>query len=316
MQKPRARNRFFKDYICPTCGAGFFRYKSQIQAAIPTCSRRCNGIARTGMRSAHLNHEFFDVIDTHDKAYILGLAFADGNVSKSLKRWCIDLHERDESLLQETAKTIGIKTKSFPGGRCKRLEVRSDKQARRLSELGCLPNKTYVHGPVIFPKGELERSFWRGFFDGDGSIDSNMQEGLYNIKICSSHPVLTQRLKTISSKLSLFYQEQNVTPTCRQIVFNGPDAQKFAIFIQDVPGIRMHRKAVLCKHLIGLKIRRRVTRKRTPEGKRWCNKCEKFLAAEEFYEPNRCKLCSRKRALAFYHRHTAEKALASKATKA
>lgn len=56
------------------------------------------------LRKYDLNQEYFDVIDTQNKAYFLGFLYADGNVSKSNNAIQIGLESRDLHILESLKK--------------------------------------------------------------------------------------------------------------------------------------------------------------------------------------------------------------------
>jgi len=92
-------------YTCEVCDKEFEKLLSQLRNTAPSCSRRCSAIKRTGFRSKFLKRNFFEKLDSHDKAYIFGLIMADGSIT-SEKRWVIDLHEDDKDLLFEIGEII------------------------------------------------------------------------------------------------------------------------------------------------------------------------------------------------------------------
>jgi len=67
--------------------------------------RRANNVER---RKYDLHEDFFDVIDSQEKAYILGLLYADG--SNNIKKSSIEitLTEKDKEILDRIAKIIYI----------------------------------------------------------------------------------------------------------------------------------------------------------------------------------------------------------------
>jgi hypothetical protein len=128
------------------------------------------------------NHDFFKVIDTEVKAYLLGLIFADGTVTTKKgnrqSQIVISLQEEDGYIL-ELFKNIVEKNIiiSNPPAVQKRnfkkraiISATSDILAQDLYNLGCKPNKTFVG--INFPDipEEMKRHFIRGFLDGNGSI--------------------------------------------------------------------------------------------------------------------------------------------------
>lgn len=141
------------------------------------------GIPRThnGVRKYQLNEYFFDIINTQDKAYILGLLYADGCNFIKKSTISISLQEEDVEILEKIRLCIGsshpleyidYSRKHDYGYTYKnqwRLLMFSKHMCNSLNAIGMTPNKSLT---LEFPKIDksLYRHFIRGYFDGDGSI--------------------------------------------------------------------------------------------------------------------------------------------------
>lgn len=119
------------------------------------------------------DYHIFDKIDTEEKAYWLGLLFADGAVSSGKKRNVIELTLalRDKAHLEKFNRFLkNEKPVKFDDYRARVVVTRKHLKTR-LIELGCTPRKSltlkYPHGLI---PSSLERHFIRGYVDGDGSI--------------------------------------------------------------------------------------------------------------------------------------------------
>lgn len=127
---------------------------------------------------------FFEVIDTEEKAYILGFLIADGYVIYPKKKgaspfWGITLQFRDRYILETIKDIIGIDNKitdyqSKHNTQKKRNEssllVVSQKMVMDLEKYGIVPRKCHI---IQFPSNiedKLIPHLIRGIFDGDGSI--------------------------------------------------------------------------------------------------------------------------------------------------
>jgi intein/homing endonuclease len=128
------------------------------------------------------NEKFFEVIDTEEKAYILGILYADGNNYVNIKnakyQVSLALQLRDKlimnkirDLISPTSKLTLIQSKNINRQDQFRLRIRSKLISEQLIKLGCVPNKALI---LEFPEWlidpELQRHFIRGYFDGDGSL--------------------------------------------------------------------------------------------------------------------------------------------------
>jgi hypothetical protein len=131
-------------------------------------------------RKYSLNDRFFEVIDSHEKAQILGFIAADGCVHKNdrnkirTKGSCleIEIHNKDRDYLEWIKDCMGyggpISSNEY---HCK-LSIGSDKLVCDLIKLGITERKSLT---LEFPKEEFLPkefipSFILGYFEGDGSI--------------------------------------------------------------------------------------------------------------------------------------------------
>lgn len=166
-----------------TYGLKTFTQKTGLVKIGLTGELRPKGSVRGAVRSDSLQDDYFAVVDTHEKAYWLGLLMADGwaclrnGVPKEIGLAC---HPGDDELLFAFQKAIGhtgrITTKtnkrSFKQGgiseistlrvTCQTFTKHAIEAGIALRKSGCL--KLPV-GAKLFPA-----DFCRGFMDGDGSI--------------------------------------------------------------------------------------------------------------------------------------------------
>lgn len=130
------------------------------------------------MRKKRYNEEYFEKIDTEDRAYFLGLIFSDGCVINDLERHryklCLKLHNKDKHILEEFINFIDGEMKLWFHGQRDMCEVSisGKKIIMDLKDKGVLSNKTFT---IKYPDIDenLERHFLRGYFDGDGCIRLN-----------------------------------------------------------------------------------------------------------------------------------------------
>ncbi len=123
-------------------------------------------------RKYKIKEDFFDVIDTQPKAYLLGFMYADGNVHKQNNMIKIEVHEKDVDILNLFIDYI------FIGKRPKisvdrvvynYITITSSKLKTALISHGCGPAKTFLISLPNLPDNLLSH-FIRGFYDGDGCI--------------------------------------------------------------------------------------------------------------------------------------------------
>lgn len=132
-------------------------------------------LRRTGpARTYALNESFFEDIQTEQQAYWLGFLLADSRVAKTVAgNWICrtDLATVDTQHLEKLRIAVGTDApiKSGHDGESVYLDLCSVQLCRALVSLECGPDKTSKHGTPAIPD-VLQRHFYRGFSDGDGSI--------------------------------------------------------------------------------------------------------------------------------------------------
>lgn len=120
------------------------------------------------------DYSYFKRIDNHNKAYVLGLLYADGNVATKSNMVTLNISKKDIELLdfvKEEIKYVGRYYKSTDDKYLKIL-FSSEETKKDLIKLGCVPNKSKI---LTFPNEnqvpkEFVCSFVLGYFDGDGCI--------------------------------------------------------------------------------------------------------------------------------------------------
>ncbi len=122
-------------------------------------------------RKHKINYQYFDNIDTENKAYYLGFIFADGTVNNT--RLKIAIHKEDFHILNNFIEDVFYDpniVKTYEYETMRELVVGSKYLVMSLYKLGCIPNKTFK---LDFPNtsqvpDHLIHHFIRGYFDGDG----------------------------------------------------------------------------------------------------------------------------------------------------
>ena len=161
------------------------------QVSINTLLKRNGYVAKSQselQRKYPIVEDFFDVIDTEEKAYILGLLYADGYNNTDRNSVNLGLKESDKKILDKITNLIQptkpLQYVDTSRARKKigcensqnqyRLVIANKHISQRLAELGCGKAKTHN---LTFPTEEqvpshLIRHFVRGYFDGDGSVSN------------------------------------------------------------------------------------------------------------------------------------------------
>ena len=126
------------------------------------------------------NINYFENIDTEEKAYWLGFLYADGCVSQDYKYLYVCLSSKDLKHLELFNKCIdsNYKIKYRDNNRYISLVISKKKFVEHLIDKGCIPTKSLI---LKFPTEdqvpkELIRHFIRGYFDGDGCISTILRK--------------------------------------------------------------------------------------------------------------------------------------------
>lgn len=145
-------------------------------------------------RVYNVNHDYFEVIDTVEKAYWLGFMYADGYITKDNKIG-LTLAEKDKKHIEKFRDCLDsnyeIKTYKASGGYsvgknyCKLL-ITSEKMHNDLENLGVVENKTNILSKPNISEC-LEKYFILGYFDGDGTICLNKGKyPCYSMGFCAT----------------------------------------------------------------------------------------------------------------------------------
>lgn len=122
-----------------------------------------------------VNEFYFDNIDTEDKAYFLGLLYADGNICSNTLR--LTLQKDDEYILDKYKECIGYNGPTrykFPDNPKHKIACNVDINCKnlcnKLIDMGIVPNKNKNVTKIFKVEDGLMHHFVRGLFDGDGSV--------------------------------------------------------------------------------------------------------------------------------------------------
>ncbi|MEY4332817.1 MAG: hypothetical protein RLZZ196_1555 [Bacteroidota bacterium] len=148
-----------------------------------------------------INDNFFENIDTEEKAYLLGFFAADGHIENRVdcNTYClkVNVSSKDREVLEMFNKHVAnnlckIRKRSET---TVEIAIHSKQIGKDLKKLGYDNRKTYTcnHLPQL-PKNMM-RHFIRGYFDGDGSI------------ICNKNKKNTNRRMSISAYKDVVLKE-------------------------------------------------------------------------------------------------------------
>lgn len=196
-------------------------------SCIVTILQKQNVKLQRGKITYTQNNNFFDNINNEQKAYWLGVLFADGCIKKitenskvitfsSIDKEWVEQYKYD---IESNGKILTEHHKKYNKDIYK-LNIFNCQLFDSLNKLGCTPNKSLT---IKFPniKEDLIHHFIRGYFDGDGTVGVYNYIKGYNKKtlrcgvFCGSEiflkkmidyiPVKTKNIKHYTRKNNVYY---------------------------------------------------------------------------------------------------------------
>ena len=149
------------------------------------------------------NEDYFDTIDSQDKAYWIGFIYADGFITSKRKQSNrslgislaikdkYHLHKLNNCLKSNTPVNEYMETSGYAKGStyCRVIYV-SKKLTDDLINNGVYENKTnIITYPSLIPQ-EYIKDFIRGYFDGDGSIWKQNKNTQVNVGFVGTNEIL------------------------------------------------------------------------------------------------------------------------------
>ena len=196
-------------------------------------------------------HDYFQDIDSEDKAYFLGLMIADGNVTLDKERMrspFVRLELIDLDVLKQLEEVANTKTTMSPVIREGRnltyvWSLRSKKMAEDLAKYGVVPNKTkLVSGLYQGVEDHLVRHYVRGLVDGDGSIywSSNM----WHVSFTSGNRESAEQIQQMFMDLTGKRYRKKVTSYngIYKITYDGLDAVNLLNILYNDSNFYINRK--------------------------------------------------------------------------
>lgn len=191
-----------------------------------------------------INESYFDEINTSEKAYILGLMYADGSVHKDgfyIKMKDLDILLKVKSALNAEQPVKLVKYDKFEAYL---LSISSQKLSKSLIKQNCFINKTYT---LSFPliKEEFYSHFIRGFFDGDGHLHINPKKGSCRIDFTSASTKILKEIRIIISSFSKSsggLRKENGKSNAWHLTFSGEQVNIILDWFYKDATIYMNRK--------------------------------------------------------------------------
>lgn len=221
------------------------------------------GIKRTAAkkRKYQINENYFDIIDTPNKAYILGFLWADGCNFPQKGTVSMSLEEQDKDILECIRNEIGSEhplefidySKKNDFGYVYKNQYRllffSSHMCESLENIGMVPNKSLI---VTFPKisNHLIKHFIRGLFDGDGSVYrhkyKNRNSYQHTLTITSTLMLCKELVDIVKTELDInchIYDASNHNGITKVFNISGKkQIKKFMDWIYNEADLKLQRK--------------------------------------------------------------------------
>lgn len=143
-----------------------------------------------------IEKNIFSKIDTEEKAYWLGMLYADGAINKTTGQVCLALQAQDINHLEKLKAFLKCNNKiSYDKyGNSYRLSFCCKQITKDLINLGCVPQKSLI---LTFPGDDkvpqqFKKDFLRGYVDGDGCL--SFTDKSYSFQITSTESFLNEAI--------------------------------------------------------------------------------------------------------------------------
>lgn len=175
---------------------------------VKNITKNCSNVSTSKRLNPFLNENFFEEIDSDEKAYWLGWIISDGSITnqpdKSKFQLELTIKEEDEYILHLFEKDLGVKNKVYTSQKkYKRFSLGSKKIVSDLKKLGITQNKTFLAQVPKFNK-KYNAAFIRGIFDGDGGFTHYKRASgqLCNeLSFCGNKYIISWILKTLIEEI-------------------------------------------------------------------------------------------------------------------
>lgn len=159
-----------------------------------------------------INESYFDAIDTPNKAYILGLLYADGCNMTNKREVTISLQECDKHILDQIKNELGYNgplqfidynSKNPNHKNQYKLDITNKHISESLNTFGVWKNKSLT---LEWPQSldeKLYSHFVRGYFDGDGCLYLGKHINASEVSFVGTVMFLTRLQEVLKDKLGV-----------------------------------------------------------------------------------------------------------------
>lgn len=178
--------------------------------------KRSNSIYR---RQNVCNYTFFEEINTEEKAYFLGLFFADGNITiRKSGQKVVQIQLNDKKPVFDFLKNIEANFKPYIyknsiGNTVYKVQITSEKMFSDLEKLGCVERKSLILKYPVNLDSSFDQAFIRGYFDGDGSVYLTKDDKSIGISFNGTKEFLEVVNSKLPSPMSFNKEERKISNT-------------------------------------------------------------------------------------------------------
>ena len=164
----------------------------------------CSQISSSKRLNPNLVENYFEHIDSPEKAYWLGWIISDGAITnqpaQSKFQLELTIKQEDENILHLLEKDLGVINKVYPSNQTyRRFSLGCKKIIEDLYNLGISSNKTFTVKVPLFDE-QYNSAFIRGIFDGDGGFTTYTRtsgQQSQELSFCGNDFVITWIQKTL-----------------------------------------------------------------------------------------------------------------------
>lgn len=203
-----------------------------------------------------INENYFDDIDTPNKAYILGLLYADGCNMTDKHEVTISLQEQDKHILEQIKHElqydgplsfINYNNKNSNYQNQYKLDITNKHISEVLNALGVWKNKSLILEWPEWLDKKLYSHFVRGYFDGDGCLYLGKNNKGAEISFVGTEMFLLKLSEILKETLSVDLVVKNLGPTYKLVTKEAKIHRKngiksFLNWIYDDAALMLRRK--------------------------------------------------------------------------
>ena len=170
--------------------------------------KNCKQVSAAKRLNPKLKENYFQNIDSNEKAYWLGWIISDGSITnqpeKSKFQLELTIKQEDEDILHLLEQDLGVEQKVYcSNNKYKRFSLGSKQIVMDLANLGITQNKTFNVKVPHFNK-EYNAAFIRGLFDGDGGFTTYTRSSgqhCLELSFCGNEYIINWVLNTLITEI-------------------------------------------------------------------------------------------------------------------